>query len=134
MTFAVTAFPGWNGPNGQHCTELVFSWTGPKGAVVWRMTTGISPAGQWGTADILTGTNLREPSGMGFSFHEELTQENASAENYELNDKCEFLDGRACVCRYSTGMLDKQFFTAFACDGFDGVEQILSTKYHEYSA
>lgn len=68
---------------------------------------------------------------MGVSAHSEMTLENCTGEHI-ITDGCDYLEGRACVCTYWTGSRDKELFTAFACEGFAGVERILTTIYKEH--
>lgn len=68
---------------------------------------------------------------MGVSAHSEMTQENCADLNNVITDGCDYLSGRACVCTFWTGSKDKELMTAFACEGFAGVEKILTTIYKE---
>lgn len=69
---------------------------------------------------------------MGLSAHSEMTPENCAGGEYPVTDNCDYLEGRACVCTYWTGMKDKELMMAFACEGFAGVEKILTTIYKEH--
>lgn len=133
-TFKVETFKGYNGPNtGQHPTELVFILRGDAGAVVWRMGTGVAPTSEYYKRNYepLYGVNIFTPTGYGLYAHSELTIENSSGEDYTLSESCSFLDGRACACTMQTGMRDKEFFQAFACEGFAGIQKLLETVYTE---
>jgi hypothetical protein len=133
MKFAVTTYPGWNeAGKGQHSTELVCSVTGTEGAMVWRLSTGMIPAGPYPSNDkysnLLEKVNKTFPSSMGLAAHSELSMKNASTSNYSITDSCEFLEGRACVCDLSRN-LTSDFTQAFACEGFEGVRKLLETEY-----
>lgn len=136
MEFKVITFNGYNGPRdqmGQCSVELVFSVRGEAGAIVWRLATGITPKGPTPNGyDFLYDVNLGRPSDMGLSFHAELTPETALDIEASLCEKCDYLEGRACVSTYLTGLAGKELFPAFACEGFDGVRKILEKKYGEY--
>lgn len=69
---------------------------------------------------------------MGISAHSEMTIENCAGGEFPVTDNCDYLSGRACVCTYWTGMKDKELMTAFACEGFAGVERILTQTYKEH--
>jgi len=88
--------------------------------------------GPWPSMDpdsnMLAGVNIARPMGMGFVAHSELNERTAHEEDYTMNDSCEFLEGRPCVCDYQYS-LDNQFTQAFACEGFSGVERILTEHY-----
>ena len=133
LKFDIRTMSGYNTKeHGQHPTEITMSVVGTSGAIVWRYSTGVTPSGPYGRPEILTGTNLREPSALGVSAHSEMTQENCADLNNVITDNCEYLEGRACVCTYWTGGRDKELMTAFACEGFAGVEKILTTVYKEH--
>lgn len=68
---------------------------------------------------------------MGLSAHSEMTIENCSGDSV-ITDDCDFLEGRACVCTYWTGSKDKELMMAFACEGYAGVERILTETYKEH--
>lgn len=134
--FRTGTYPGYNKPdNGQHGTEIYFALIGSEGAMVWRLNTGIAPIGQYRSQDehapLLEGVNKSYPRSTGIAAHSELTSRTATAEDYMITDKCEFLSGRACVCDYQT-FISKEPMMAFACEGFDGVRKVLEKKYLEH--
>lgn len=133
MKFSVTTYPGYNQPgNGQHPTELIMAVTGKEGACVWRLATGLSPVGSYPSQNpdgpLLYGANVSPPHGMGFCAHSELNERTMHDNESSTSGSCDFLEGRACVCEYSYA-LDKHFSTAFACEGFTGVERLLREEY-----
>lgn len=135
--FRVTTYPGWNEPlKGQHSVELVMALYGTEGAMVWRLALGISPRGTYpsrdGNLSLLYGVNFGGITDMGLAAHSELTEKTALDDDATMSDVCEFLDGRACVCDYQTGLAGKDLFPAFACEGFKGVERILTERYVEH--
>lgn len=131
----ITSFNGYNDESGQHPTELCFAVSGRRGAVVWRLNTGLAPAGHWPSrfADglLLYKCNVSYPSTMGVTAHSELDENTVHAENYDMSEECEFLDGRACVCTYSRH-LTSDFTSTFACEGIPGVERLLTEIYTEH--
>ena len=132
LKFDIRTMSGYNTKeHGQHPTEITMGVVGTSGAIVWRFSTGVTPSGPYGRPELLTGANLREPSAMGLSAHSEMTLANCAEDN-PITDGCEYLEGRACVCTYWTGMKDKELMMAFACEGFAGVEKILTTIYKEH--
>lgn len=140
LTFRTLTYPGYNLPGqGRHATELVMAVVGPAGAIAWRMTTGVIP--KTDTAyNSTVDHNLTDlykvlfypPNDMGVSAHSEMTVENCSDPDAIITNGCDFLDGRACVCTYQTGLKGSKLFPAFACEGFAGVEKILTTIYKEH--
>lgn len=131
----VLSFRGYNDHKiGQHPTELAFYIRGPRGAVAWVFPTGIAPTGKYPSLDVngplLDRVNISFPSKGSISAHEELTLSNASTEEVNLNSSCEYLEGRACVCCYST-TLDPRVIKRFACEGIPGVEEELKVIYSE---
>lgn len=133
LKFDTRTMSGYNTKDhGQHPTEIAMSVTGPSGAMVWRYSTGVTPLGHYGDPELLYGVNLRPPSSMGLSAHSEMTIENCAGNEFAIAEDCEFLSGRACVCTYWTGMKDKELMMAFACEGYAGVEKILTQTYKEH--
>lgn len=140
LTFRVLTYPGYNkSGSGRHATELVMAVVGPAGAITWRMTTGVTPKHEYGerpstvdsNATKLYGVLFDAPSDMGVSAHSEMTIDNCS-EDHPITEGCEFLSGRACVCDYYTGLKGSELFPAFACEGFTGVERILTEIYEDH--
>jgi hypothetical protein len=134
--FRITSQKGWNTEkNGQHSTEIHFALLGEHGAMVWQLSTGIAPEGKWPSSNrdgpLLHGVNLGSPMGMGLFAHAELNEKTATETEYSINDSCEYLDGRACVCNYAR-YVDKDLMQAFACEGFDGVRAVLEKEYKEH--
>lgn len=133
--FKITSTPGYNKTHGQHPTELVFLLSGPHGVIQWRFSTGLSPLGNWPSADtygpLCMDCNLSPPQGMGVASHSELTEANAHEEDYNITEGCEYLEGRTCVCDYSRA-IDSDLTSAFACEGIPGVERILTKIYTEH--
>lgn len=137
MKFSVSTFKGYNEPgNGRHATELVMAVVGEHGAIVWRMTTGVTPyspvTGYNSGYELLYDVCLDRPGCVGLSAHSEMTMENTSEPDNVITENCEYLSGRACVCTMFTGMKGKELFKAFACEGFQGVEAILTREYKEH--
>lgn len=138
LTFNVSTFKGYNNAtSGRHPTELVMAVVGPAGAIVWRMATGVTPKGERNTSTSehtltkLYNALFDPPYDMGVSAHSEMTVDNCDGE-FPITDNCEYLSGRACVCTYSTGLRGSSLFPAFACEGFAGVERILTLIYEEH--
>lgn len=136
MRFEITSTPGYNRKEfGQHPTELNFLLHGEEGTLVWRLSTGISPKGHYPSMDshgpLLEGVNLSSPMSFGLVTHSELTDKNADAVDYNINDKCEYRNGRACVCDYSRASTP-EITQAFACEGIPGVERELRKVYLEH--
>ncbi|QWY83497.1 hypothetical protein [Rhizobium phage RHph_X2_28B] len=138
--FRVRTYNGYNKEKyGQHPTELVFSVTGSEGAMVWRLSTGITPkTGPYTSGgskernlEALYNVNINGPTDMGLCAHSELNERTVHDDS-PISESCEFLEGRACVCDYQTGLAGKELFPAFACEGFDGVKKILEQKYREH--
>lgn len=141
LTFRTLTYPGYNLPGqGRHATELVMAVVGPAGAIAWRMTTGVTPKHPYGERPSTIDHNLTQlynalfdpPGDMGVSAHSEMTIDNCAGDEYPVTENCDFLDGRACVCTYQTGLKGSELFPAFACEGFAGVEKILTTIYKEH--
>ena len=134
--FRILTYPGYNvAGNGQHGTELVMAVVGSRGALVWRLNTGIRPVGPYPSHNLdsvlLEGVNFSSPMSMGIAAHSELDTTTASEADYKIHDNCEFLGGRACVCDYQE-YSTKEPMIAFACEGFDGVRKVLERKYLEH--
>lgn len=135
--FRILTYPGYNiAGQGQHSVELVMALIGSEGAMVWRLALGIAPEGRYPSSSdhsrLLYGVNFHTPTDMGLSAHTELTEKTMHEEDNTITSSCEFLEGRACVCDYSTGLAGKELLPAFACEGFAGVQKILETKYREH--
>lgn len=135
--FRVTSTPGYNTEKfGQHGTKLNFILRGEQGAIVAHINTGIAPLGHWPSRENYGPTcedvNLSDARSMGIFAHSELNERTASDTESPMVEKCDWLEGRACVCDgqwYSqTGVMK-----AFACEGFDGVKRVLEELYeHHY--
>jgi len=134
--FLVTSTPGYNTEkNGRHGTELNFILRGDQGAIVAHINTGITPLGHWSSMEsygpACEGVNLSNPSSMGIFAHSELNERTASDTESPMNEKCDWLEGRACVCDgqwyAQTGVMK-----AFACEGFDGVKRVLEEFYEQH--
>jgi hypothetical protein len=135
--FRVTSTPGYNTEkHGQHGAELNFTLRGKQGAIVAHIHTGISPLGSWPSREsygpTCEGVNLSHANSMGIFAHSELNERTASDTESPMVEKCDWLEGRACVC-------DGQWYSqtdtmkAFACEGFDGVKRVLEGLYeHHY--
>jgi len=138
MKFETRTYNGWNDKDGRHPVELVMAVIGIEGAMVWRLALGIYPTGPRYTHTsehnitsiykVLVGP----PTDMGLTAHSELNGRTKHDTESPTNDSCEFLEGRACVCDYYTGLAGSRLLPAFACEGFDGVRKVLETEYAKH--
>lgn len=134
--FFITSTPGYNIKKiGQHGTRLNFTLRGEQGAIVAHINTGVAPLGYWPSKEdygpVREGVNLSHAITMGVFAHSELNERTASDTESPMVEKCDWLEGRACVC-------DGQWYTqtdvmkAFACEGFDGVKRVLEALYEQH--
>ena len=134
--FRVTSTPGYNTEKyGQHGTELNFTLRGEQGAIVAHINTGIAPLGHWPSSESFGPTcesvNLSHASSMGIFAHSELNERTASDTESSMNEKCDWLEGRACVCD-GQWYAQTETMKAFACEGFDGVKRVLEGLYERH--
>jgi len=102
---------------GQHPATLTIAVRGEHGAFVCDITTG------WNCFD-----EARTDGSIYVASHEEISVKNGSEDS--ISDNCSYLDGRACVCTYSTGL---KFRTQHISRlGFDGVAEELEKLYLEH--
>lgn len=139
LKFETRTYPGYNTKqNGRHPTELVMAVIGDRGAMVWRMATGVTPIGYHTSSfDRSHSYTLyhfegSEPSDMGLCAHSELNERTMRDTESSVTASCEWFEGRACVCDFYTGLAGEELFPAFAAEGFDGVKRVLTRYYREY--
>lgn len=137
MKFDIRTYNGWNSKDGRHSVELVMAVIGTEGAMVWRLALGITPLGHFNYTTEPNITSLynvytSSPHDMGLAAHSELNERTMHDSESFVTDSCEFLEGRACVCDYHTGLAGSRLLPAFACEGFDGVRKVLEEEYTKH--
>lgn len=103
---------------GQHPPEMYFFVQGDKGAVVATVSTG------WYLDGKVSASSLY----ANIAYHEELTIQNSSENEYCISDNCEYLEGRAC-CGHTIYVTD--FLTILREQGLDGIYEKLESLYLE---